>query len=60
MKVDTEELAVRDQSYLINQTGDNPTTGDEATFQDAKKTRKRRTRSAELDATQLYLNEIGY
>ncbi len=60
MKVDTEKLAVRDQSHLFNQTGDTPSTGDDATSKDAKKPKKRRTRSAELDATQLYLNEIGY
>lgn len=63
MKVNTEEFSVRDASPL-NLKGDNPLQSsadeDELELKDIKPRKKRRTRSAELDATQLYLNEIGY
>lgn len=63
MNVDTEELSVRDasQHYLKSEEPHQPSTDeDEPQLKDIAPRKKRRTRSSELDATQLYLNEIGY
>lgn len=67
--VDTEELSVRDlgqqfiqgeQPFISSADEDEPQTSSEAQAKDTKPGKKRRIRSAELDATQMYLNEIGF
>lgn len=63
MNVDTEERTVRDasQQFLISEETANSSDNDEPNqLNDLKPRKKRRTRNSELDATQLYLNEIGY
>ncbi len=63
MNTDTEDLANRDASQLFfsaEESVESLRDDDEPKTKVTKSALKRRVRSAELDATQLYLNEIGF